>query len=69
MKISWVAPFVLVTCVLVGSQVVAQDQHNHEHGGATGRLGSVHFVTSCRPSVEKTPGLAHYIIHSFDSPD
>jgi hypothetical protein len=41
----------------------AQDQH--DHGAAAGRLGTVHFATSCAPAVQKEFDRAVALLHSF----
>ena len=56
---------VAVTAVLSGTAVAQTPQHHrcrsrrpHDHGAPAGRLGSVHFATSCAPAVQPTSSTA-----------
>lgn len=62
MNIPRAALVVLALVPVVGS---AAAQEQHEHGAAMGRLGTVHFATSCAPSVEKTLDRGVALLHSF----
>jgi hypothetical protein len=58
-------PLVL-SLILALAGVPAFAQHDHPEGGAPpDRLGSVHFVTSCNPSVEKDFDRSVALLHSF----
>ena len=37
----------------------------HDHGAPTGRLGSVHFATSCAPAVADEFDRGVALLHSF----
>jgi hypothetical protein len=67
MKTSWAEPLALALALGVSLvlPVAAQDQHQHDHGAATGQLGTVHFATSCKPSVAKTFDRGVALLHSF----
>jgi tetratricopeptide (TPR) repeat protein len=41
------------------------DQHQHEHGSAPERLGTVHFENSCAPAVRGDFDRAVALLHSF----
>jgi hypothetical protein len=51
----------LVVCLFVPA--FAQDQH--DHGSPTGRLGTVHFATSCNPAVTREFDRGVALLHSF----
>jgi hypothetical protein len=53
-----------LVCLGAASAVSAQDDHQH-HGGASTRLGAVHFETSCSPAVAKTFDRGVALLHSF----
>jgi tetratricopeptide (TPR) repeat protein len=40
-------------------------QEQHEHGAPSGRLGTVHFATSCSPAVTKDFDRGVALLHSF----
>src|SRR3989304_3596345 len=51
---------------LVGASRFAATQHEHDMAGASpGRLGTVHFATSCSPDVEKEFDRGVALLHSF----
>jgi hypothetical protein len=56
-----------VIALLVGAYALRgfafQDQH--DHGGPTGRLGTVHFATSCNASVAQEFDRGVALLHSF----
>jgi hypothetical protein len=49
--------------ILVAAQAAQQPQH--EHGTPAGRLGTVHFDTSCAPAVQKEFDRGVALLHSF----
>ena len=49
--------------LLVAAPVAAQDQH--DHGSPTGRLGTVHFATSCSKAVAQEFDRGVALLHSF----
>jgi hypothetical protein len=60
----------LVTLVVAGlwlggPGLAAGQDHQHDHGAPTGRLGTVHFETSCTPAVQKTFDRGVALLHSF----
>ena len=65
MKHAASAPLVvsLVLCVFVLRALALQDQH--DHGSPTGRLGTVHFVTSCNTAVAREFDRGVALLHSF----
>ena len=44
---------------------VAVPAQQHDHGAAPGRLGAVHFATSCAPAVQKDFDRGVALLHSF----
>jgi len=42
-----------------------QQPEQHDHGTPAGRLGTVHFVTSCAPSVQEEFDRGMALLHSF----
>jgi len=55
-----------VTGVVILSALLAgQPAPQHEHGGA-GKLGTVHFSTSCAPATQPTFDRGIALLHSFD---
>ena len=57
--------YVAAATVLLTLPAYAQD-HAHPQGAPTERLGSVHFATSCSPSVAPTFNRAVALLHSFE---
>ena len=57
--------FVIALLLVVSASGTSAVQDQHDHGGPTGRLGTVHFETSCAPAVaqEFDRGVAQ--LHSF----
>jgi tetratricopeptide (TPR) repeat protein len=60
----------LVTLVIAGlwlggPGLAAGQDHQHDHGTPTGRLGTVHFETSCAPAAQKTFDRGVALLHSF----
>ena len=53
----------LVLCVWGGRPFARQDQH--DHGSPTGRLGTVHFATSCSTAVSEDFDRGVALLHSF----
>lgn len=56
------APLALAAAL---AAVPALAQQPHDHGQPSGRVGTVHFPTSCAPAVEKTFDRAVAMLHSF----
>ena len=57
---------VAVAVVCLGGPWPATSQdHQHEHGTPTGRIGTVHFETSCAPAVRETFDRGVALLHSF----
>jgi len=55
---------VIATAGLSATQA-GQPASQHEHGGSPGRLGTVHFDTSCAPAVRKEFDRGVALLHSF----
>jgi hypothetical protein len=53
----------LVVLATAATPVARQDQH--DHGSPTGRLGTVHFATSCSSAVAKELDRGVALLHSF----
>ena len=59
------ASFVVAAVVCAfGFNAFAQEQQ-HDHGSPTGRLGTVHFTTSCSPAVAQDFDHGIALLHSF----
>ncbi len=56
--------WILLTLVTFGAAPGAA-QEQHDHGAPTGRLGTVHFVTSCNTAVSKDFDRGVAMLHSF----
>ena len=54
-----------VVPVLLAMAPVGSAQE-HEHGGASGKLGTVHFVNSCSQAAQPTFDRAVALLHSFE---
>ena len=66
MKSRKILLIVALSCALVGASRFAAAQHQHDMAGASpGRLGTVHFATSCSPDVEKEFDRGVALLHSF----
>ena len=66
MKSRKILRVVALSCALVGASRFAAAQHQHDMAGASpGRLGTVHFATSCSPDVEKEFDRGVALLHSF----
>jgi len=66
MKSRKILRVVALSCGLVGASRFAATQHEHDMAGASpGRLGTVHFATSCSPDVEKELDRGVALLHSF----
>ena len=50
---------------LGGPGLAAGQDHQHDHGAPGGRLGTVHFETSCAPAAQKTFDRGVALLHSF----
>jgi hypothetical protein len=50
---------------LGGSGRATGQDHQHDHGTPAGRLGTVHFETSCAPAAQKTFDRGVALLHSF----
>jgi hypothetical protein len=57
--------FVLSSVLSAAGRAGAAPQHQHESSRTPERLGSVRFVTSCSPAVEKDFDRAVALLHSF----
>ena len=57
--------YVAAAAILLSLPADAQD-HAHPQGAPTERLGTVHFATSCRPSVAPGFNRAVALLHSFE---
>ena len=57
--------YVAAAAILLNLPAYAQD-HAHPQGAPTERLGTVHFATSCSPSVAPTFNRAVALLHSFE---
>ena len=62
-----IAPFFLFLTVTVAMATPARAQH-HDHSVATGKVGSVHFQTSCRAEAQPAFDRAVALLHSFEFP-
>src|SRR5712692_3294443 len=56
----------VLTLAGLASAVVAQEHEHASSPGATERLGTVHFATSCRPDAQKRLDRAVALLHSFE---
>jgi len=54
-----------ITVSLVSLQGRADEQHSHSHFGDMGQVGTVHFPTSCSPTVQPQFERAVAMLHSF----
>jgi hypothetical protein len=54
-----------MTSALVPVSAAYQQAEQHDHGGHGGRLGTVHFTTSCAPAVQKEFDRGVALLHSF----
>jgi len=54
-----------VTLSLISLPGRADEQHSHSHFGDMGQVGTVHFPTSCSPSVQPQFQRAVAMLHSF----
>ncbi len=54
-----------VTFSLISLPVRADDEHSHSHFGDMEQVGTVHFPTSCSPSVQPQFERAVAMLHSF----
>jgi hypothetical protein len=63
----WIPKFAPIALILVAGSALhtfaAQEQH--DHGASSGRLGTVHFATSCNTSVSKDFDRGVAMLHSF----
>ncbi|HMG96740.1 MAG TPA: hypothetical protein VK565_10585, partial [Gemmatimonadaceae bacterium] len=57
--------YVAAAAILLSLPANAQD-HAHPEGAPTERLGTVHFATSCSPSVAPGFNRAVALLHSFE---
>ena len=58
----------LLTSALTGALLLAGQEHNHAGGAEAagdGRLGQVHFPTSCAPGVQQSFEKGVALLHSF----
>ena len=62
-----IAPFFLFLTVTVAMATPARAQQ-HDHSVATGKVGSVHFQTSCRAEAQPAFDRAVALLHSFEFP-
>jgi hypothetical protein len=56
---------IAVVCAVVSCTAMARAQGQHEHGAPAGRIGAVHFDTSCAPAVQKEFDRGVALLHSF----
>jgi hypothetical protein len=56
---------ILLNLVAFGTIQASPMQEQHEHGAPTGRLGTVHFATSCNTAVSKDFDRGVAMLHSF----
>jgi hypothetical protein len=54
-----------VTISLVVAASAGQQPDQHDHSAPAGRVGAVHFVTSCAPAVQKDFDRGVASLHSF----
>ena len=54
----------IALCAL-GTDTAGQQPAQHDHGAAPGRLGTVHFPTSCSPAAQKDFDRGVALLHSF----
>ena len=54
-----------LTLGITTTLAVAVPAQQHDHGAAPGRLGAVHFATSCAPAVQKDFDRGIALLHSF----
>ena len=59
------AALVLAGTLSAAMPEAAYAQEHHQHGTPEGRLGTVHFPTSCAPAVEKEFDRGVALLHSF----
>ncbi len=57
--------FVIALLLVVSASGTSAVQDQHDHGGPTGRLGTVHFETSCAPAVAQDFDRGVAQLHSF----
>jgi tetratricopeptide (TPR) repeat protein len=65
MKLTSTVPAVILTALAIAAGAAAWAQE-HEHGGASGRLGTVHFATSCSQKAQPPFDRAVALLHSFE---
>ncbi len=59
------AVVVLASCVTLSVASAGQQPEQHDHGAPAGRLGTVHFATSCAPAVQQEFDRGIALLHSF----
>jgi hypothetical protein len=57
---------ILVVLVVLTAATSAQVPQPHEHGGTPGKLGTVHFPTSCSTAAQPAFDRGIALLHSFD---
>jgi hypothetical protein len=56
---------VLASSVTLTAASAGQQPEQHDHGAPAGRLGTVHFATSCAPAVQQEFDRGIALLHSF----
>ena len=56
---------VAMACAVMLCTAAARGQVQHDHGAPAGRIGTVHFETSCAPAVQKEFDRGVALLHSF----
>jgi hypothetical protein len=56
---------VAVACAIVLGTAAPRAQAQHDHGARAGRIGAVHFDTSCAPAVQQEFDRGVALLHSF----
>ena len=54
-----------IVCTVLAGVLAARQAPQHDHGAPSGRLGTVHFTTSCAPAVQKDFDRGVALLHSF----
>src|SRR5512134_4006150 len=65
MRLRPFAMAVLASSVTLAAASASQQPEQHDHGAPTGRLGTVHFTTSCAPAVQPEFDRGIALLHSF----
>src|ERR1051325_7579402 len=65
MKRAASASFIVACMLWECAQSAFAQEHQHDHGGPTGPVGTVHFPTSCDQAVAEDFDRAIALLHSF----